>query len=186
MVRGDEYWMQAALRQAEKARREEETPIGAVVVVDGRIVGRGYNRREKRQDVTEHAEMAAIRQASRKLCSWRLADCTLYVTLEPCLMCAGAIIQSRISRLVYGAADPKAGACGSVTNAFELRFNHQVATRGGMLEEACSEILRTFFRERRAIDKAAGSRATRRSQAVRVSRDRAAGHLSGKSKPKPL
>ena len=172
MVRSDEYWMQAALRQAEKARREEETPIGAVVVFGGRIIGRGRNRREKRQDVTEHAEMVAIRQASRKLGSWRLEQCTLYVTLEPCLMCAGAIIQSRISCLVFGAADPKAGACGSVTNAFELRFNHQVATRSGVLEYACSEILRAFF-----------PRAPRNRQGNRQSRH--AAQRGGLHQPRP-
>jgi tRNA(adenine34) deaminase len=163
----DEYWMKAALRQAAKARLADEPPIGAVVVLDSRIVGRGYNLRETRQDVTLHAELAAIRQASRKLGSWRLAGCTLYVTLEPCLMCAGAIIQARFDRVVYGATDPKAGACGSVVDAFAIRFNHQVSVQGGVLADACSAPLKSFFQERRVLDKAAGSRAVRRNQAMR-------------------
>lgn len=168
MNRSDEYWMKAALRQAAKAGQDDETPIGAVLVYQGRIIGRGWNQREKRQDVTLHAEMAAIRQASRRLGSWRLDGCTLFVTLEPCLMCAGAIIQARIGRLVFGAADPKAGACGSLTNVFGLRHQHQVAVESGILNDSCSAILRDFFIERRRQDKAAGSRTSRRDQAIRI------------------
>ena len=159
--------MKAALRQAERAGRDGEPPVGAVIVRDGRIVGRGYNQREKRQDVTRHAELSAIRQASRRLGSWRLEGCTLYVTLEPCVMCAGAIVQARISQVVFGAADPKAGACGSVTDIFSLHLNHQVEVQGGVLAENCSNILKAFFQERRRLDKAAGSRSDRRAAAIR-------------------
>jgi tRNA(adenine34) deaminase len=167
MDRNHEYWMRAALRQAEKARKLEEPPIGAVIVRDGRIIGRGCNQREVRQDVTLHAEMTAIRQASRFLGSWRLDGCTLYVTLEPCTMCAGAILQSRISQMVYGSRDPKAGACGSITDVFSLPLNHKVQITAGVLDSECSAILRDFFRERRSLDKAAGSRAIRRAAAIR-------------------
>jgi tRNA(adenine34) deaminase len=165
MVRRDEYWMKAALRLAAKAAEADETPVGAVVVWQGRIIGRGRNQRETRQDATLHAEISAIRQACRRLGSWRLDGATLYVTLEPCLMCAGAIIQSRISRLVYGPADPKAGACGSLTNVFDLRFNHPVIVEGGLLAAAGTTLLQDFFQKRRQMDKAAGSRTKRRDQA---------------------
>jgi tRNA(adenine34) deaminase len=167
MIRDSAYWMNMALRQAALACKQDETPIGAVLVRAGKVIGRGFNQRETRQDVTLHAEMAAIRQASRRLGSWRLEDCDLYVTLEPCLMCAGAIIQARISRLYYGAADPKAGACGSITNVFSLGHNHQVLVEGGIQAQACSAILTDFFKERRLLDKAAGSRAKRRQEAIR-------------------
>jgi tRNA(adenine34) deaminase len=161
------YWMQAALRQAEIARSADETPVGAVLVLDGRIVGRGCNQRENRQDVTLHAEMIAIRQASRRLGSWRLDRCTLYVTLEPCMMCAGAIAQARIERVVFGAWDPKAGACGSVIDVFALKSNHPVAVESGILAADCSAILRNYFIEKRRLDKAAGSRAQRKLAAIR-------------------
>jgi tRNA(adenine34) deaminase len=166
MGRDDEYWMKAALRQAARAGKIDETPVGAVVVREGKIVGRGFNRRETRQDATLHAEMTAIRQACRRLGSWRLDGCTLYVTLEPCLMCAGAIIQARTGRLVFGAADPKAGACGSLTDVFSLRHNHQVHVEGGLLASACSAILKEFFKSRREADKCAGSRSVRRASAI--------------------
>lgn len=159
--------MRAALRQADKARSHDEPPIGAVIVHEGRIVGRGFNLRESRQDVTLHAEMIAIRQASRRLGSWRLDGCTLYVTLEPCVMCAGAIVQARIGHLVFGARDPKAGACGSVTDIPALPLNHTVKVTDAVLADACSQILWDYFRQRRLIDKAAGSRAIRRSAAIR-------------------
>lgn len=175
MPNKDEFWMKAALRQAAKARLADEPPIGAVVVLDGHIIGRGFNLRETRQDATLHAEMAAIRQASRKLASWRLAGCTLYVTLEPCLMCAGAIIQARFDRVVFGAADPKAGACGSVIDAFAIRFNHLVSVQGGVLADTCSAMLKSYFQERRQLDKAAGTRAVRRAQALRCMRERQGG-----------
>ena len=159
--------MKAALRQALRAGRDGETPVGAVIVRDGRIIGRGYNQREKRQDVTRHAELSAIRQASRRLGSWRLEGCVLYVTLEPCVMCAGAIVQARISQVVFGATDPKAGAGGSVTDVFALPLNHRVLLQGGVLAKECSNILKEFFQERRRLDKAAGSRAARRAAAIR-------------------
>lgn len=166
MTRSHEYYMRAALRQAEKAKAEDETPVGAVLVLDGLIIGRGRNRREKRQDVTLHAELEAIRQASRRLGSWRLDGAVLYVTLEPCVMCAGAIVQARIARVVFGAWDPKAGAAGSVTDIFSLKLNHRSEIVSGVLASECSEILKSFFQERRKLDKAAGSRSQRKSQAV--------------------
>lgn len=161
-MRQPDFYMRAALRQAALARDEDETPVGAVLVCDGCIIARGRNRRENSQDVTRHAEIEAIRQACRKLGSWRLDDCTLFVTLEPCVMCAGAIVQSRIARVVYGASDPKAGAAGSVTDIFQLKMNHRVEVSSGLLADECSEILKDFFRERRLRDKAAGSRGQRK------------------------
>lgn len=166
MTKNHEFYMRAALRQAEKARNIDETPVGAVIVLDGRIIGRGCNRRETRQDVTRHAEIEAIRQASRRLGSWRLERCVLYVTLEPCVMCAGAIVQARIPLVIYGALDPKAGAAGSVTDVFSLRLNHQAEVISGVLASECSAILKDFFRERRSRDKAEGSRSQRRLNAV--------------------
>ena len=164
--RSHDYWMRAALRQAAKARLMDETPIGAVVVYDGRIVGRGCNQRESRQDVTLHAEMVALRQACRRLGSWRLENCSLYVTLEPCIMCAGAIVQARIAEVIFGAWDPKAGACGSLTDIFSLPQNHQVQTTSGILADECGALLKQFFKERRQLDKATGSRAVRRFLAI--------------------
>lgn len=168
-IRDHEYWMQKALQQAERARREDETPIGAVLVLDGQVIGRGRNQRETRQDVTLHAEMIAIRQANRRLSSWRLENSTLYVTLEPCVMCAGAIVQARIGQVVYGASDPKAGACGSVTDIFALNLNHKVVKLTGILAAECSTILKDFFTERRRQDKADGSRAKRKNAAIQNS-----------------
>lgn len=158
--------MQAALHEARKAERIGEVPIGAVIARNGQIIARGHNRRETRQDVTLHAELVAIRTACRRLRSWRLDGCELYVTLEPCVMCAGAIVQARIKTVVFGATDPKAGAVGSITNVFDLRQNHQVAWQGGLLKDECSAILRDFFAVRRQLDKATGSRALRRAAAV--------------------
>lgn len=145
--------MRAALAQAQKARQAEESPIGCVLVHNGKIIARGYNLRETRQDVTLHAELTAIRKACRKLSSWRLEDCDLYVTLEPCYMCAGAIIQARIRHVYFGAADPKAGAVISRNHLFDLDHNHHVAYSGGILEEPCSDILSAFFKELRAKKK---------------------------------
>ncbi|MDW7656341.1 MAG: tRNA adenosine(34) deaminase TadA [Bacillota bacterium] len=161
-----ERLMRLAINQAKKADRADEVPVGAVVVRDGVILGRGFNRRESRQDVTLHAELVAIRQACRRLNSWRLDDCDLYVTLEPCIMCAGAIVQARIRTLYYGAADPKAGACGSITDVFSLRQNHQVDVRSGLLASECSALLKGFFRRRRALDKASGTKGERKRQAM--------------------
>lgn len=158
-------FMSQALKEAHKAELIGEVPIGAVIVRDGKIIARGHNRREILQDVTLHAELVAIRKACRRLKSWRLDGCDLYVTLEPCVMCAGAIVQSRIRSVCFGAADPKAGAVGSIINIFELRQNHQVEWQGFVLQEACSQILKRFFAQRRAADKAVGSRAVRRAAA---------------------
>jgi len=146
----DDAGMRAALREARESLARDEVPVGCVVVHDGTIVGRGHNQVESLQDATAHAEVLAIGAASNALGSWRLADCTLYVTLEPCAMCAGAIVLARLGRLVYGAADPKAGACGSVLDVIgEKRLNHSVPVTHGVLEAECGELLRQFFRRKR-------------------------------------
>ena len=148
--------MQAALDEAAVAEGLREVPIGAVIVYQGRIVGRGHNLRETANDPTAHAEMIAIRQAAEELDSWRLLDCTLYVTLEPCVMCMGAIILARIPTLVYGCRDPRVGAVGSIYNfAEDERFNHQVQVREGVLQQECSRQLSDFFRNLREQKKAA-------------------------------
>ena len=146
----DEYWMSLALAEAERARGEAEVPVGAVVVLADELVATGRNRRERDQDPLAHAEVLALREAASKIGSWRLIGCTMYVTLEPCAMCAGAIVLSRIPRVVYGTTDPKAGAAGSVLDVLaEPRLNHRPRVDGGVLGEACAEILREFFAERR-------------------------------------
>lgn len=143
-------FMQAALEQAEQAEAAGEVPVGAVVVKDGVIVGRGYNRPISTADPTAHAEVMALRAAGRCLNNYRLTGCALYVTLEPCIMCMGAIFYARIGRLVYGAADPKTGACGSVINlATEIRLNHHMRMTGGILAEESARRLRQFFQLRR-------------------------------------
>ena len=142
-------FMKAALAEAKKAYLIDEGPVGAVIVYNNKIIARGYNTREKEQSVLGHAEINAIRKASKKIGSWRLEDCDMYVTLEPCSMCSGAIIQSRIKSLYYGASDPKTGACGSVLNLFENDFNHKVNVVGGIMEEPCSRIIKDFFKELR-------------------------------------
>ncbi|MBQ1545390.1 MAG: tRNA adenosine(34) deaminase TadA [Clostridia bacterium] len=144
-----EDFMREALKEAEAARRTGEVPIGAVVVRGSDIVGRGHNRRETGKDALAHAELEAIHDACKTLGGWRLWQCDLYVTLEPCPMCAGAIINSRIQTVYYGAKDPKAGSCGSVVNLFELPYNHKPTLVPGILEPECSEILSVFFRELR-------------------------------------
>lgn len=143
----DEIYMKKALQLAEIAAEQGEVPVGAVVVrnSDGRIIGRGFNRREYGKSPLSHSEIVAIDQASRFLGGWRLIDCTLFCTLEPCPMCAGAIINSRINRVVFGAYDKKAGSCGSVVNLFELEYNHKPQFKGGVLEEECAGILSDFF-----------------------------------------
>lgn len=144
------FYMKEALKEARKALRKDEIPVGAVIVKDGAILSRGHNQKEHKSDPTLHAELIAIRKASRKLGTWRLNGCDMYVTLEPCAMCAGALIQARIRRLCFGAPDPKAGAAGSVIDLLaEERFNHKVEVLKGVLEEECSSILRDFFRELR-------------------------------------
>lgn len=148
-----EWYMAQALKEAEKARRKGEAPVGAVVVRDGRIIARGHNERELRRDATLHAEMTAIRRACKKLGSWRLTDCDLYVTLEPCTMCAGAIIQARLRTLYIGTSDLKAGAAGSVIDVFRVKaFNHRVDVVWGLMQDECSAILTDFFRELREND----------------------------------
>ncbi len=145
----DESLMYAAIEQAKLARSIDEVPIGAVVVKDDEIVGVGYNRRETGKNALYHAEIEAIDNACKKLGGWRLWQCELYVTLEPCPMCAGAIINSRIKRVVYGCTDPKAGSCKSVTDLFALPYNHRPECVGGVLEQECSALLTDFFRELR-------------------------------------
>ena len=144
--------MKLAITEAEKALEIEEVPVGAVVISNGKVVGRGYNLREQEQDPTAHAELIAIRDAARNLKSWRLDDCDLYVTLEPCPMCAGAIVQARIRRLVFGAHDPKSGATGSLYNLVEdERLNHQLSElKGGVLAEEISQMMKTFFKKLRS------------------------------------
>ena len=141
--------MKEALKEAKKAYAIEEIPVGCVIVKDGKIIARGYNKRESVQDVTLHAEMIAIKKACKKLGSWRLEDCDMYVTLEPCPMCSGAIIQSRIKNVYFGAYDLKTGAAGSVFNLFDYPFNHKVNVVGGVLERECSQIIKDFFKELR-------------------------------------
>lgn len=146
-----EYFMGEALKEAKKAYKKDETPIGCVIVKDNLIIARGHNEKEVKQDPTLHAEMIAIRKAVKKLGCWRLIDCDMYVTLEPCPMCAGALIQARIDKLYIGTADPKAGSVGSVINILEVeKFNHKVGVEYGMLEDECSRILKDFFKELRA------------------------------------
>ena len=147
----DEAFMREALMLARQAAESGEVPVGAVVVRDGRVIGRGYNRPVSKSDPTAHAEIVALREAGAATGNYRLAGCTLYVTIEPCAMCAGAIMHARIGRLVYGAADPKAGACGSVVDLFaDDRLNHHATVAGGVLAEAAGKLLQDFFAARRA------------------------------------
>lgn len=146
----DEKFMKQALLQAKKAKEIGEVPIGCVIVQDGKVIGRGYNRRNTDKSTLSHAEITAIRKASKKLNDWRLEECTLYVTLEPCQMCAGAIVQSRMKKVVIATMNPKAGCAGSVLNLLQMAaFNHQVEIEKGVLEEECSMMLSDFFRELR-------------------------------------
>lgn len=149
-----EKFMKAALRLAKKAADEGEVPVGCVVVRDGQIVGRGRNRRETKKNALGHAEIEAIHKACRKLGGWRLHQCDLYVTLEPCPMCTGAIINARIQTVYFGAPDPKAGSCGSVVNLFDLPYNHKPKVVSGLLEQDCIDQLQAFFRALRARKKA--------------------------------
>ncbi len=145
------FWMAHALREAEKAAEEGEVPVGAVIVHNSMAIGRGYNRPEGLHDATAHAEILAIGAASETLGDWRLENCTIYVTLEPCPMCAGAIVQARIPILVYGASDPKAGACGTLYNITnDPRLNHQVEVTRGVMEEESAFLLKEFFRRLRS------------------------------------
>ena len=150
LIRDDEQGMHAALREARASALIDEVPVGCVIVHEGTIIGRGHNQVEGLQDATAHAEVLAIGAASNALQSWRLSECTLYVTLEPCAMCAGAIVLARVDRLVYGAVDPKAGACGSVLDVIhERRLNHRVEVAAGVLAEECGAVLKSFFARRR-------------------------------------
>ncbi len=146
----DEYFMRLAIREAERAPEHEDVPVGALVVHGGEVVGSGHNERELRQDPSAHAEMLALREAARHLGSWRLLDTVLYVTLEPCTMCAGAIVLGRVPRVVYGTADLKAGAAGSVLDVLaEPRLNHRPEVAGGLLAADCAALLVAFFSSRR-------------------------------------
>ena len=145
-TRDDLKYMREAIRQAKKVENIEEVPIGCVIVYQDKIIGRGYNKRNLQGSTLAHAELLAISKASKKLGDWRLEDCTMYVTLEPCPMCAGAIVQARIPKVVIGAMNPKAGCAGSILNLLEeRRFNHQVETQRGLLEEECQNLMKDFF-----------------------------------------
>ena len=146
----DEYFMRLALREAALALDHDDVPIGAIVVQEGEVIGAGHNERELRSDPTAHAELIALREAARALGTWRVLDSVMYVTLEPCAMCAGAIVLARLPRLVFGTTDPKAGAAGSVLNVLdEPRLNHRPQVESGLLAEECAELLRAFFAPRR-------------------------------------
>ena len=147
----DEKYMKEAIRQARKAYAIGEVPIGCVIVYKDKISGRGYNRRMADKNTLSHAELIAIRKASRKMDDWRLEECTMYVTLEPCQMCSGAIVQSRMSRVVVGCMNPKAGCAGSILNLLQMKeFNHQAELTTGVLEEECSQMMKDFFKELRS------------------------------------
>lgn len=150
----DEKFMKEAIRQARKAGAIGDVPIGCVIVHEGKIIARGYNKRNKNKTVLAHAELLAMSKACKKIGDWRLEECTMYITLEPCQMCAGAIVQARIPRVVIGSMNPKAGCGGSILNLLEMEeFNHQVDVTRGVLDEECSEMLSAFFRELRRKQK---------------------------------
>lgn len=154
MFANHEYYMKMALKEAKKAYKLGEVPIGCVIVYKDKIIGKGYNRRNTDKNTLSHAEITAIKKASKVLGDWRLEDCTLYVTLEPCQMCAGAIVQARIPNVVMGCMNPKAGCAGSILNILDVpEFNHQVHTIRGILEDECSQMLTTFFKELRKRNK---------------------------------
>ncbi|MEY8506750.1 tRNA adenosine(34) deaminase TadA [Lachnospiraceae bacterium 42-17] len=150
MLNTDEKYMREALKQAKKAYAIGEVPIGCIIVCQDKIIGRGYNRRTIDKNTLAHAELLAIKKASKKMNDWRLEGCTMYVTLEPCQMCAGAIVQSRMSRVVVGCMNPKAGCAGSILNLLQMEeFNHQAELTTGVLEEECSQMMKIFFKELR-------------------------------------
>lgn len=154
MLTEQEKYMKEAIRQAKKALALEEVPIGCVIVCDGQIIARGYNRRNTDKNTLSHAELNAIKKASKKLGDWRLEGCTMYVTLEPCQMCSGAIVQSRMTRVVVGCMNPKAGCAGSILNLLDMpEFNHQVELTTGVMEEECSQMMKSFFKELREARK---------------------------------
>lgn len=148
-----EKFMKEALKEAKKAYEKLEVPVGAVIVKNGKIIARAHNLKETKKDTTKHAEILAIEKASKKLNAWRLLDCEMYITLEPCSMCAGAIINSRIKKIYIGALDEKTGAAGSVLNLFDYKFNHKVEVEKGILQKECEKVLKDFFRELRNIKK---------------------------------
>jgi tRNA(adenine34) deaminase len=153
-LQSDDYFMREALRQAARAYEAEEVPVGAVVVREGRIIARAYNQVELLKDATAHAEMLAITAAEDAVGDWRLTDCTLYVTKEPCPMCAGAVVHTRLERVVFGASDPKGGAAGSAVNLLQFpTLNHQCGITSGVREEECRSLLRSFFSEQREKSK---------------------------------
>ena len=150
----EEIYMKEALKEAKKAYRKKEIPVGAIIVKNNEIIAKAHNIKETKKDTTKHAEIIAIQKASKKLNSWRLTDCEMYVTLEPCTMCAGAIINSRIKKIYIGTMDEKTGACGSVLNILEdYKFNHKVEYETGILQEKCKKIIQDFFKELRNIKK---------------------------------
>ena len=154
MEKSKKYYMKQALKEAEKAYQKLEVPVGAIIVKDGKIIARAHNQKETKMDTTKHAEILAIQKASKKLQSWRLIDCEMYITLEPCSMCAGAIINSRIKKIYIGTMDDKTGAAGSKLDLFEdYTFNHKVEVEKNIMKEECEEILKRFFKELRTIKK---------------------------------
>lgn len=154
MKNAQEKFMKMAINEAIKAREIDEVPVGCVIVEDNKVIARGYNKRELTQDPTSHAELKTLQKASKKLNSWRLEDCDIYVTLEPCIMCAGAIIQSRIRHIYFGAYDPKGGAFGSSIDVLTANnINHHPEVTGGILEEECAIILKDYFRKKRELKK---------------------------------
>lgn len=153
-MKTDEYYMQLAIKEALKAIDYDEVPIGAIIVKDDKIIAKAHNFRENKNEAIAHAELLAITKANKKLKSWRLEDCTLYVTLEPCIMCSGGIIQSRIKKVVYGAKDPKGGACGSSIDVMKAEnINHHPEVVGGVLENECSMLLKNYFKAKRITKK---------------------------------
>ncbi|MEG2511802.1 MAG: tRNA adenosine(34) deaminase TadA [Acetivibrio sp.] len=154
----DEKYMKEAIKQAKKAYKIGEVPIGCIIVYEDKIIARGYNKRNSKKNSLPHAELLAINKACKVMGDWRLEDCTMYITLEPCQMCAGAIVQSRIKRVVIGSMNPKAGCAGSILNLLEIpQFNHQVETERGVLEEECSKLITKFFKELREEKKRKGN-----------------------------
>lgn len=166
----DENYMKEAMKQAKKAAKLMEVPIGCVIVYKDQIIARGYNRRNTDKNTISHAEMNAIKKASKKMGDWRLEDCTMYITLEPCQMCAGAIVQARVSRVVIGSMNPKAGCAGSILNLLEMeQFNHQVEVTRGIMEEQCSHMLSDFFKELRVWKKQQKQRLTQENEGSIIS-----------------
>jgi tRNA(adenine34) deaminase len=152
LLQGAEYFMKQALKEAKKAMLLDEVPVGCVIVKDNKIIARAHNKKEAKQNATAHAEIEAINKASKKLNNWHLDGADIYVTLEPCPMCAGAMINSRIGNLYFGAWEPKFGACGSIVNLFENAFNHKINFEGGILAEECALLLKNFFKNKRKTE----------------------------------